>query len=204
MPKRHVLGRGLNALIPDVEPSDLKPQPFFYCDIDSIRPNPYQPRRRVSDQELKGLSSSIKEKGIIQPLVVRPVTTGYELIVGERRWRAARLGRLRAAAAGLRAAAAGRGTSAQPVGHARRRRRAVARRRRTARDRDRDPEEVGHGRRRDCRQRHPLRRHRRVDPRRVPRAVPPEPACPEGQDRLKRAQASFHSTESPACETAAT
>ncbi len=91
MPKKQVLGRGLDALIPDVEVSELEPGPFFYCDIDSIRPNPYQPRRRISDQELKGLSSSIKEKGIIQPLVVRPVSDGYELIVGERRWRAARL-----------------------------------------------------------------------------------------------------------------
>ncbi|UCG81346.1 MAG: ParB/RepB/Spo0J family partition protein [Desulfobacterales bacterium] len=91
MPKKQVLGRGLDALIPEVEVSELEPEPFFYCDIDSIRPNPYQPRRRISDKELKGLSSSIKEKGIIQPLVVRPVSDGYELIVGERRWRAARL-----------------------------------------------------------------------------------------------------------------
>ena len=91
MPKKQVLGRGLDALIPDMEASELEPGPFFYCDIDSIRPNPYQPRRRFSDQDLKGLSSSIKEKGIIQPLVVRAVSTGYELIVGERRWRAARL-----------------------------------------------------------------------------------------------------------------
>ena len=91
MPKKQVLGRGLDALIPDMEASELEPEPFFYCDIDSIRPNPYQPRQRFSDQNLKGLSSSIKEKGIIQPLVVRAVSTGYELIVGERRWRAARL-----------------------------------------------------------------------------------------------------------------
>jgi ParB family chromosome partitioning protein len=91
MPKKQVLGRGLDALIPDVGKSDLGPEPFFYCDINSIRPNPYQPRRSFSDQELTGLSNSIKEKGIIQPLVVRMVPTGYELIVGERRWRAARL-----------------------------------------------------------------------------------------------------------------
>jgi ParB family chromosome partitioning protein len=55
-----------------------------------IRPNPYQPRRGFSEQELRGLSDSIKEKGIIQPLVVRTVPTGYEIVVGERRWRAAR------------------------------------------------------------------------------------------------------------------
>jgi ParB family chromosome partitioning protein len=91
MPKKKALGRGLDALIPDVDKSGLGPEPFFYCDIDVIRPNPYQPRRHFSTQELTGLSDSIKEKGIIQPLVVRTVPTGYELIVGERRWRAARL-----------------------------------------------------------------------------------------------------------------
>jgi ParB family chromosome partitioning protein len=95
MPKKQALGRGLDALIPGVETSDLEPRSFFYCDIDSIRPNPYQPRRRFTDQELKDLSDSIKEKGIIQPLVVRTVPTGYELVVGERRWRAARVAKLK-------------------------------------------------------------------------------------------------------------
>jgi ParB family chromosome partitioning protein len=95
MPKKKALGRGLDALIPDMETSDLEPRSFFYCDIDSIRPNPYQPRRRFSERELKDLSGSIKEKGIIQPLVVRTVPTGYELIVGERRWRAARVAKLK-------------------------------------------------------------------------------------------------------------
>ena len=95
MPKKQALGRGLDALIPDVETSDLEPRSFFYCDIDSIRPNPYQPRRGFSEQELRDLSDSIKEKGIIQPLVVRTVPTGYELIVGERRWRAAREAKLK-------------------------------------------------------------------------------------------------------------
>ena len=90
MPKKRALGRGLDALIPDVEASNLEPRSLLYSDIDSIRPSPYQPRRRFTKQELKGLSDSIKEKGIIQPLVVRSVPTGYELIVGERRWRAAR------------------------------------------------------------------------------------------------------------------
>jgi ParB family chromosome partitioning protein len=95
MPKKRALGRGLDALIPDVEISDLEPRSFFYCDIGSIRPNPYQPRRRFSEQELRDLSDSIKEKGIIQPLIVRTVPTGYELIVGERRWRAARAAKLK-------------------------------------------------------------------------------------------------------------
>ncbi len=95
MPKKQALGRGLDALIPDVETSDLEPRSFFYCHIDSIRPNPYQPRRGFPEQELGDLSDSIKEKGIIQPLVVRTVPTGYELIVGERRWRAAREAKLK-------------------------------------------------------------------------------------------------------------
>jgi ParB family chromosome partitioning protein len=95
MPKKQALGRGLDALIPDVGASDLEPRSFFYCDIDSIRPNPYQPRRHFSEQELNDLSDSVKEKGIIQPLVVHTVSTGYELIVGERRWRAARVAGLK-------------------------------------------------------------------------------------------------------------
>jgi len=95
MPKRQVLGRGLDALIPGVDTSDLGPTSFFYCDIDAIRPNPYQPRRTFAKNELRSLADSIKEKGIIQALVVRPVSTGYELIVGERRWRSAQLAGLK-------------------------------------------------------------------------------------------------------------
>jgi len=95
MPKRRVLGRGLDALIPDIETSDLDPTSFFKCDIDAIRPNPYQPRRTFAEEELRSLSDSIKEKGVIQALVVRPAATGYELIVGERRWRSARMAGLK-------------------------------------------------------------------------------------------------------------
>ena len=91
MPKKKALGRGLDALIPDISPSDLESGPLLHCDIDSIRPNPYQPRLRLAKKELEDLAKSIKEKGILQPLVVRTASTGYELIVGERRWRAARL-----------------------------------------------------------------------------------------------------------------
>jgi ParB family chromosome partitioning protein len=95
MPKKRALGRGLDALIPDIETSDLEPTSFFYCDVDAISPNPYQPRRTFTEDELNSLASSIKEKGVIQPLVVRPAATGYELIVGERRWRSARLAGLK-------------------------------------------------------------------------------------------------------------
>jgi len=91
MPKKQVLGRGLDALIPDVGTADLGPTSFFYCDIDAIRPNPYQPRQTFTEAELRGLAASIKEKGVIQPLVVRADASGYVLIVGERRWRSARM-----------------------------------------------------------------------------------------------------------------
>jgi ParB family chromosome partitioning protein len=95
MPKKRVLGRGLDALIGDVGQSDLDPKSFFYCDVDSIRPNPYQPRRSFAKQDLKSLADSIKAKGVIQPLVVRSSSGGYELIVGERRWRSARMAGLK-------------------------------------------------------------------------------------------------------------
>ena len=89
------MGRGLDALIGDVGQSDLDPKSFFYCDVDSIRPNPYQPRRSFAKQDLKSLADSIKAKGVIQPLVVRSSSGGYELIVGERRWRSARMAGLK-------------------------------------------------------------------------------------------------------------
>ena len=95
MPKKQVLGRGLDALIPDVETADLEPTSFFYCDIDAIRPNPYQPRLTFTEEELRGLANSIKEKGVIQPLVVRADAAGHVLIVGERRWRSARMAGLK-------------------------------------------------------------------------------------------------------------
>lgn len=95
MTKKRVLGRGLDALIPGIEKAVTKEGPFLECDIDLIRPNPYQPRKRFSEQELKDLSGSIKEKGILQPLVVRPAAAGYELVVGERRLRAAQLAGVR-------------------------------------------------------------------------------------------------------------
>lgn len=95
MPKKQALGRGLDALIPDVGDSDFEPTAFFYCDIDAIRPNPYQPRRSFTKEELRSLAESIKTKGVIQPLVVRSASSGYELIVGERRWRSSRMAGLK-------------------------------------------------------------------------------------------------------------
>ncbi len=89
--KKSGLGRGLSALIPDIDMDDASPTHFFMCDIFRIRPNRYQPRMRFRPEELEELCASIKEQGIIQPIVVRKDDIGYELIAGERRLRAAKL-----------------------------------------------------------------------------------------------------------------
>ena len=87
MTKRPALGKGLGALIPDIEKEDRKN--FLSCGIEEITPSRYQPRRGFDERRLSELADSIREKGIIEPLIVRKRETGYELIVGERRWRAA-------------------------------------------------------------------------------------------------------------------
>jgi len=87
-PKHKSLGRGLSALIP--EGAVLQDERgFFLCPIDSISPNPYQPRQSFSDADLKELADSIKEKRVIQPILVSRKKDGLQLIAGERRWRAA-------------------------------------------------------------------------------------------------------------------
>lgn len=88
--KKIVLGKGLDALIPDIEAMEIGSKKYFQCEIGLIRPNRYQPRTRFSDSELDELCRSIKEQGIIQPLLVRRDDVGYELVVGERRLRAAK------------------------------------------------------------------------------------------------------------------
>ncbi len=88
MAKRKALGRGLSALFPDTDVSEDK-SGFFYCPIDSISPNPYQPRQNFSGHELRELADSIKERGVIQPVLVSREGEGYQLVAGERRWRAA-------------------------------------------------------------------------------------------------------------------
>jgi len=85
--KRIALGKGLDALIPELKSTEGKN--LIYCGIEEIRPNPHQPRKHFDEVKLQELSDSIKEKGILEPLLVRKVSDGYELIVGERRWRAA-------------------------------------------------------------------------------------------------------------------
>lgn len=86
------LGKGLSALIP-VTPEPLreatKENPKSEVEIDRIIPSPFQPRRTFDDAKLQELAMSIRNQGIIQPLVVRPKGERFELIAGERRWRAA-------------------------------------------------------------------------------------------------------------------
>ena len=88
--RKTALGRGLDALIPDIEVLDGTPQDYFLCDIGKIRPNRFQPRIKFDENDLEGLAQSIKEQGILQPLLVRKDHQGYELVTGERRLRAAK------------------------------------------------------------------------------------------------------------------
>jgi ParB family chromosome partitioning protein len=85
--KRPALGKGLGALLPELGPGELKT--LLYCGIEEIVPNRSQPRKQFDEAKLQELAESIREKGILEPLIVRRVNQGYELIVGERRWRAA-------------------------------------------------------------------------------------------------------------------
>jgi len=89
--KKMALGRGLDALIPDIESIEDKPKEYFLCDVELIRPNRYQSRMRFSEDELKELCQSIKEQGIIQPLLIRKDDNRYELVAGERRLQAAKM-----------------------------------------------------------------------------------------------------------------
>jgi ParB family transcriptional regulator, chromosome partitioning protein len=106
---RNALGRGLSALIRDPEPQQPQQQPvavaggaaaavapalapndiFLQVDIDLIDPSPFQPRTRFREDALEELARSIRVSGIVQPLVVRRMGTRFQLIAGERRWRAA-------------------------------------------------------------------------------------------------------------------
>ena len=93
---RRALGKGLSALLPTRAPSPPLPEPVpgdtpSSAPIDSIDPNPLQPRRVFLPERLGELAQSIRTHGIIQPLVVRRVGDRYQLVAGERRWRAAKL-----------------------------------------------------------------------------------------------------------------
>ena len=84
--KKKVLGRGLSALLPG--PSEREPD-FLHIPVSEIRGSGQQPRRSFSPEELRDLVESIREKGVLQPVIVRPTAAGYELVAGERRLRAA-------------------------------------------------------------------------------------------------------------------
>lgn len=89
--KKTTLGRGLDALIPKdaVEKTTQAGSGLIVAGVEEVTPNRAQPRKEFDDAAIEELSASIKEKGIIQPLVVRNTDSGYEIIAGERRWRAA-------------------------------------------------------------------------------------------------------------------
>ncbi|MGZ4031774.1 MAG: ParB/RepB/Spo0J family partition protein [Tumebacillaceae bacterium] len=82
------LGRGLEAIFQSNPKAD---EPVNSVAISELRPNPYQPRRVFDEDKLEELAASIKEHGIIQPIIVRSAVRGFEIVAGERRWRAAKL-----------------------------------------------------------------------------------------------------------------
>jgi ParB family chromosome partitioning protein len=97
--KRKALGRGLGALIPidrgeGVARSDTQAQ-IFQCPLDKLIPNAQQPRQSFSESKLKELTESVRAKGVIHPLIVRVKDGGYQIITGERRWRAAKMAGLK-------------------------------------------------------------------------------------------------------------
>ncbi len=96
MMKKRGLGRGLGALLGDVDSitrvtEDERRESMRMMPVEQIRRGEYQPRKTFEPEALQELADSISVQGIIQPLVVRPVADGHELIAGERRWRAAQL-----------------------------------------------------------------------------------------------------------------
>lgn len=97
MEQRKGLGRGLSALMSDV---NLRPESEgprradTRLPVEKLRPNPDQPRKDFEPAALEALANSLRQKGVIQPLVVRPQGDGYEIVAGERRWRAAQMAQL--------------------------------------------------------------------------------------------------------------
>ena len=95
MPPKKGLGKGMGALIPMDDVIAPDNSPYKILPLHKIEPNPDQPRRDFDEEELEALAASISEHGIIQPLTVREMASGYyQIVAGERRWRAARLANL--------------------------------------------------------------------------------------------------------------
>lgn len=91
MAKKSGLGRGLDSLMPT---DSGKEGQVLQLSVDDIRPNPYQPRKDFSEEAMESLKSSIEEHGVIQPILVKKAEEGYEIVAGERRYRAARMAKL--------------------------------------------------------------------------------------------------------------
>ena len=89
MPPKQTLGKGLGAMFPDLLNNIGNKPAFTLCGIEELTPNRFQPRRDFNDEDQRSLVASVKKSGIIQPIIVRKSETGYEIIAGERRWRAA-------------------------------------------------------------------------------------------------------------------
>jgi len=105
--QKQALGKGLGALIPDLaalDDKDRKALGIHEIELDKIVPNEYQPRKVFDDDRLKELAASIKEQGVIQPIIAHRIGTNYGIIAGERRWRAARLAGLKTIPAFVREA----------------------------------------------------------------------------------------------------
>ncbi len=102
MTRKGGLGKGLGALIPPGAAEGLGAGGYQELPVSTIRPNRYQPREHFGEEQLSALADSIREVGVLQPVLVRPADDGYELIAGERRWRAARRAGLQAIPALIR------------------------------------------------------------------------------------------------------
>ncbi len=89
--ERKALGKGISALIPKAAAEDVKTKRVVFLQLSQVKPNPFQPREDFNPESLEELVNSVKEKGIIQPILVRTKGDGYELIAGERRLRAAQI-----------------------------------------------------------------------------------------------------------------
>ncbi|HDP70100.1 MAG TPA: ParB/RepB/Spo0J family partition protein [Actinobacteria bacterium] len=83
------LGKGLSSLIPSVEQAGTGDFQLEQIPVKEIVPNPHQPRKNFNPETFRELVSSVNEFGVVQPIMVRPKGLGYELVAGERRWRAA-------------------------------------------------------------------------------------------------------------------
>jgi ParB family chromosome partitioning protein len=105
MQKRPALGKGLSALIPDAP--EARAESTTEVEIDSLTPNDFQPRVMIDDERLQELARSIRSNGIIQPIVARRLGDRYQIIAGERRWKAAKLAGLRTVPVALRDVATG-------------------------------------------------------------------------------------------------